>query len=612
MSTLVVAATAAGRRHADHLAAALPDAHVADGPPGDAIAAAWDDAEALVCCMATGAATRLVAGRLADKHTDPPVVAVDDAARWAVALLGGHHGGNALAARVADALGATAVVTTASEATGAPALDTLGAELGLTLDPACAADLPAVGSALVGGEAMHRWRARPWPTGPLPSHVVDTDAPQAPGIAVTDEVVELPRPMAVYRPASLVVGVGASRGVPTDEVTELIETVLAEAKVSPASVAHLATVDAKADEPGLVAAAAAYGVDLVTHPPERLNAVEVPNPSEAVADAVGTASVAEAAALADGGELLVPKRTIGGPVADPAPPLEGSAAPLDAPAPPPDSASEDLVVGSVRGRRRPTGSSSRVPMATAAVARRPVRGRLALVSTGPGDADLVPAMARQALACADLVVGLDSYVDGIRGWLRPGCEVAASPVGEEVARAETAVAAARAGRSVALVSGGDVGVYAMASPALERAGDDVEVVAVPGTTAAQAAAALLGSPLGHDHAAISLSDLLTPWETIRRRLAAAAEADFVVCLYNPRSAHRHWQLEQARALLAAHRPADTPVGVVRDAYRPGQEVRRTTLAELDAGTVDMRTVVVIGNSTTRTVAGRIVTPRGYV
>lgn len=250
-------------------------------------------------------------------------------------------------------------------------------------------------------------------------------------------------------------------------------------------------------------------------------------------------------------------------------------------------------------------------MATAAVARRPVRGRLALVSAGPGDPELVPAMARRALASAELVVGLDSYVEGIRGWLRPGCEVVASPVGEEVPRAETALTAARAGRSVALVSGGDVGVYAMASPTLERAGDDVEVVVVPGTTAAQAAAALLGSPLGHDHVAISLSDLLTPWDVIRRRIAAAAEGDFVVCLYNPRSANRHWQLEQARALLAAHRPPDTPVGVVRDAYRPSQQVRRTTLAELDVDTVDMRTVVVVGSSATRTVAGRMVTPRGY-
>lgn len=597
MSTLVVAATAVGRRHADHLAAALPDTRVADGRPDDAIAAAWDDAEALVCCMATGAATRLVAGRLADKHTDPPVVVVDDAARWAVVLLGGHHGGNALAGQVADALGAAAVVTTASEAVGTPALDTLGAELGLTLEPACAADLPAVGSALVAGEPVHRWRAGPWPTGPLPGHVVETHTPQAPGIAVTDELVELPRPMAVYRPASLVVGVGASRGVAPDEVTGLIDTVLAEAKVSPASIAHLATVDAKSDEPGLVEAAAAYGVDLVTHPPERLRAVDVPNPSEAVADAVGTASVAEAAALAGGGELLVPKRTLGG--------LD------DGPAPPLATASEDLEAGSLQGRRRAAGSGGRVPMATAAVARRPVRGRLALVSTGPGDPDLVPAMARRALASADLVVGLDSYVEGVRGWLRPGCEVAASPVGEEVARAETALTAARAGRSVALVSGGDVGVYAMASPTLERAGDDVEVVVVPGTTAAQAAAALLGSPLGHDHATISLSDLLTPWEAIRRRIDAVAEGDFVVCLYNPRSAQRHWQLEEARALLAAHRPADTPVGIVRDAYRPGQEVRRTTLAELDVDTVDMRTVVVIGSSATRIVAGRMVTPRGY-
>jgi len=566
MNLTVVAATAAGRRHAEHLAAALPGARLATGRPAEAVAAAWPGGGALVLCMAVGAAVRLVAPHLADKHTDPAVVSVDDGGAFAVALAGGHHGGNELAERVAEALGAQPVVTTASDRLGLPAVDRLGAGLGLRLDPASRASAAAVGAALIAGGPVHRWRSRPWPTGPLPDVVVDVEAPRAPGLAVTDELVELPEPMLVYRPPSLVVGIGSAIGASAEEVGALVDQTLAEAGLSPLSVARVATVDRRAREPGILAAAAARGWPVVAHPAARLAEIEVPNPSEVVLAEIGIPSVAEAAALAEcgtsaGGELLVPKR------------------------------------------KRPT--------VTVAVARLPVTGRLALVSTGPGDAGLVPPMARQALAQAEVVLGLDQYLERARPWLRPGARVLASPVGDEVARAEQAVAEARAGRSVALLSGGDVGVYSMASPALERAPAGVEVVVVPGVTAAVAAAALLGSPLGHDHCAISLSDLLTPWPVIERRLRAAADGDFVVSLYNPRSAGRHWQLGQARQLLLERRKPDTPVGVVTDAFRPAQRVAVTTLAELDPAQVGMRTIVVVGSSQTRVLAGRMVTPRGY-
>ena len=164
---------------------------------------------------------------------------------------------------------------------------------------------------------------------------------------------------------------------------------------------------------------------------------------------------------------------------------------------------------------------------------------------------------------------------------------------------------------MALVSSGDAGVYAMASPALELAGEDVDVTVVPGVTAAQAAASLLGSPLGHDHCSISLCDLLTPWEIIQERVRAAAEADFVVSLYNPRSKGRDWQLGKAREILLGHRSPDTPVGVVRDAYRERQSVILTNLGSLRPESVDMLTVVIIGSSRTEVRSKRMVTPRGY-
>jgi cobalt-precorrin 5A hydrolase/precorrin-3B C17-methyltransferase len=572
VTVAIVAATANGERHAEHLAAVLADAAVVVGGASarESVAAAWAQADALVLCMATGAAVRLIAPHLVSKHTDPAVVVVDDAGRFAVALTGGHHGANDLAEQVAHALGATPVVTTASDALSLPALDTLGAAAGLCVDPDVA-DLAAVGAALVGGETVYRTRTRPWLTGPLPGNVTDTDVPTAPGIVVTDALLDVPRPAVVYRPRSLVVGVGASRGASADEVGDAIDRALADAGLSFSSVLDVATVDVKADEPGLLAAAAERGWPVTTFPAARLADVEVPHPSAAVADVVGTPSVAEAAALARGGELVVPKR---------------------------------------RSLATRPGAAA---MATVAVARLPVRGRLTLVGTGPGDERLVPQLARDALAAAEVVVGLDAYVDRVRRWLRPGCDVLVSPVGDELARADQAVDAARAGRAVVLLSGGDVGVYAMASPALERLGDDdgVDVDVVPGVTAAVAAAALLGSPLGHDHCAISLSDLLTPWEVIRRRVKAAAEGDFVVTFYNPRSRGRDWQLPEAVLLLLEHRKPSTPVGVVRDAFRPTQSVAVTTLGDLDPAIVDMLTVVVVGNTQTAVRAGRMVTPRGY-
>jgi cobalt-precorrin 5A hydrolase/precorrin-3B C17-methyltransferase len=210
-----------------------------------------------------------------------------------------------------------------------------------------------------------------------------------------------------------------------------------------------------------------------------------------------------------------------------------------------------------------------------------------------------------------VIVGLDQYVDQIRDLLVPGTRVLESGLGAEEERARTAVAAAREGHAVALIGSGDAGVYAMASPALAEAADDIDVVGVPGVTAALAAAALLGAPLGHDHVSISLSDLHTPWDVIERRVRAAAESDLVVTFYNPRSRGRAWQLPKALAILAEHRTPATPVGIVRAASRPDERVQVSTLAALDVTAVDMVTVVTVGNTATRNVAGRMVTPRGY-
>jgi cobalt-precorrin 5A hydrolase/precorrin-3B C17-methyltransferase len=556
----LVAATANGYRNAAHLERVWPDARLYEGKPKDALRQAWKECDRIVLFLAVGAAVRLVAPVLEDKRRDPGLVCVDDAGKFAVALVGGHGGGaNALAEDVSDALGAEPVVTTASEAKGVPALDLFGRDLGF--EPEDGSDLAAVGAALVSGERVTLVSDVRWPLGPLPQNVVRAKILEPPAILISDRTVDVPRPAVVYRPPSLIIGIGCSRGVGAGEILGLLDGSLEEVGLSKKSVASLASVVVKSDETGLLEAAEELGVQLRFYAAEELSAMEVPNPSPVVQGAVGTPSVAEASVLASGAELVVEKRK-----------------------------SEN---------------------ATVAVGRLPVRGRLFLVGLGPGDEALIPPLAREALARSELVVGLEQYVDRIRHLLRPGTQISTPPLGNEIERAKQALAVARAGGSVALVSGGDVGVYAMASPAFELADDDIDVTVVPGITAAQAAASLLGSPLGHDHCSISLSDLLTPWQVIRERVRTAAETDFVISLYNPRSKGRDWQLGEAREILLDHRSPDTPVGIVRDAYREGQEVILTNLGSLHPEDVDMSTIVVIGSSQTEIRAGRMVTPRGY-
>ncbi|MEV0690198.1 precorrin-3B C(17)-methyltransferase [Streptomyces sp. NPDC050388] len=553
----LISATAAGAAARDRLAAAWPDrTRVYEGPVGDAVRAAFAQCEQLVCFLATGAVVRLVAPLLDDKASDPGVVCVDEGGRFAVSLAGGHGGGaNDLAREVAEVLGAEPVVTTATDAAGLPGLDTLGLPV--------EGDVAAVSRALLDGEPVALRTDVAWPLPPLP--VADEGAYT---IRLTDRLVEAGQREAVLRPPTLVVGVGASKGAPVDEVLALVEGTLREAGLSAASLAELATVDAKSDEPGIVEAARRLDVPLVAYAAGELARIEVPNPSDAPLAAVGTPSVAEAAALVRGGELLVPKRK------------------------------------SERADGQPA-------MATCAVVRRPGRGRLAVVGLGPGARDLLTPRAKAELRRASVLVGLDQYVDQIRDLLRPGTRILESGLGAEEERARTAVEEARRGQAVALIGSGDAGVYAMASPALAEASDDIDVVGVPGVTAALAAGAILGAPLGHDHVSISLSDLHTPWEVIERRVRAAAEADIVVTFYNPRSRGRDWQLPKALAILAEHREPTTPVGVVRNASRADESSRLSTLAALDPATVDMMTVVTVGNTATREIAGRMVTPRGY-
>lgn len=346
----------------------------------------------------------------------------------------------------------------------------------------------------------------------------------------------------------------------------LLTSTFAQAGLDLRSLATITSVDAKADEAGLIELAARLRVPFVTYPAAELADRDVPNPSTHAAEAVGTPSVAEASVLAHGATLIVEKQ--------------------------------------------------KTPEATCAIGRLPARGRLTVIGLGPGSRDLTTPRAQQAIREASVVVGYRPYVAQVKDLLAPGVRIASTPMGKEEERTATAIAFAREGHNVALVCSGDPAIYAMASPTLEQGTDGIEVEIVPGVTASLAASAILGAPLGHDHATISLSDLHTDWHTILRRVRAAAEADLVTVLYNPRSRTRLHHLPDALAEFTPHRPGETPVAVVEEADRPDQKVTLSTLADFDPAVVNMNSLVVVGSSTTRYLPageGRtvMVTPRDY-
>ena len=246
-----------------------------------------------------------------------------------------------------------------------------------------------------------------------------------------------------------------------------------------------------------------------------------------------------------------------------------------------------------------------------------IKGKIMLVGIGPGSHDHMTHRARAAIAEADVVIGYVTYIKLVADLLE-GKEIIRKGMTEELDRAESALASAREGKKVALISSGDAGVYGMAGPTYEvlfQAGwtpeSDVEVEVVPGASAINACAALVGAPLTHDFCSISLSDLLTPWPVIARRLDAVAAADFVVALYNPKSGRRTQQFVEAQRQFLRHRRPDTPVAVVKSAYRRRERIEFTTLDHMSECDIGMLTTVLIGNSNTFVRHGLMVTPRGY-
>ncbi|MER0237648.1 precorrin-3B C(17)-methyltransferase [Fulvimarina sp. MAC8] len=534
----------------------------------------------IIGLMASGAVIRLLAPVLADKQTEPPVLAIAEDGSSVVPLLGGHHGANDFARTIAATIGGHAAVTTAGDLAFGIALD--APPPGYALESP--QDAKPIMARLLSGEKAQIIGDAPW--------LADSSIPTSSGAMISLTVSSERRsPRAdelLYRPKTLVLGMGSERGAPIEEAIALAESVLEQAGVSPLSLAAVASVDLKADEKAIHAVADHFGVSARFFTAERLEAERdrLQSPSDIVFAEIGCHGVAEGAALASvGGEgkLVCPKQKS----------KRVTAALAEAPRP---------IDSATTGR---------------------ARGTLFVVGIGPGQEEWrSPEVSRMIAASTDLV-GYSLYLD-ILGPLAISKTRHDFDLGAEEKRVRHAMELAGEGKAVSLVCSGDAGIYAMATLVFELldrgdltdAAKRIAIECSPGISALQAAAARAGAPLGHDFCTISLSDLLTPWEDIQRRVKAAAEGDFVVAFYNPVSKKRRTQLAYARNELLKHRSADTPVILGTNLGRPQETIRIVPLGELQVDDVDMLTVVLVGSSNSRVVRtgdGKdwVYTPRGY-
>ncbi|WP_424099862.1 precorrin-3B C(17)-methyltransferase [Moorena producens] len=588
----------------------LEQVAVYKGSLKDHIASLWPNHRALVFCLAAGAAVRLIAPLLTDKSSDPAVVVVDQGGGFVISLCSGHQGGaDQLTRLIASQLDSTPILTGAAADLGLPGVDVLGIPFGWYRGEG---DWTRVSAVVARGEIVQviqeagstLWQAHlrdghPFYLGfPEDSATTESESisPKARiWISATHQQFspESDLPNVQWYPRVLWVGIGCERGTSKQLIEMGIRQTCERYGLSENAIAGIATIDLKADEVGILQLCQERHWPLRTFPAEVLRSVTVPNPSDVVAAEVGTPSVAEAAALYSARGLKV-----GG--------FNLQATNL-----------QPLLVP-----KQIVKSTNQLGAVTVAIAQSPVEytgrmGKLLLVGIGPGNLDQITPAAKTAISSADAVIGYSLYINLIATLRRPGQIIEALPITQETQRAKRAIELAEWGLTVAVVSSGDCGIYGMAGLVLEELrsrgwdGKTPQVQVFPGITALQAAASRVGAPLMHDFCAISLSDLLTPWEVIEKRLEASAAADFVTALYNPRSRNRTEQIAIAQRIFLKHRKPDTPVAIVVSAYREDEKITLTTLDKMLEIPIDMLTMVLIGNQTTDVHQDWMITPRGY-
>lgn len=523
---------------------------------------------------------RCLAPVLADKLAEPPVVAIADDGMSIVPLLGGHHGANDLAMEIAAALNGHAAVTTASDVHYNIALDSPPEGLAI----ANPQHLKSFMSAVLSGEKIELVGDHDW----IASSNLPFSGEGPLSIEITTQNRSGNDRSLIFHPKTLSLGVGCERNTDPAELIELVKTVLDENHLSPLAIGCVSSIDVKSDELAVHSVARHFGMTPRFFNAEILEkeAPRLKTPSDVVFAEVGCHGVSEGAALAAAGET------------------------------------GNLIVAKNKSKRATTAIAlAPAPLSASKIGS--AQGKLSVIGIGPGQDPWRTPEASHLIAEATDLVAYGLYLDllgtSIAGKIRHDYGL-----GEEETRVRAALDLAAKGKNVALISSGDIGIYAMATLVFElierekqKNWDRLEIQVTPGISALQAAAARAGAPLGHDFCTISLSDLLTPWEVIERRIEAAAVGDFVVSFYNPVSLKRRTQLHAAKEILLRHRPESTPVIIARNLGRDTENVSFVPLVDLDPEKVDMLTLVMVGSSEsqiTETNSGNkrwVYTPRGY-
>ncbi|MFN6501687.1 MAG: precorrin-3B C(17)-methyltransferase [Nostoc sp. DedQUE01] len=512
----------------------------------------------LIGICAAGILIRTLAPMLSDKQQEPPVLAVAEDGSAVVPLLGGLAGVNDLARRIAQALDVKPAITTTGDLRLGTAL--LSPPPGYHL--ANPDDAKKFISDLLAGAQVKLEGVAPW----LSDSKLPIDANADLTIQVTERLLTPAPNCLVYHPATIAIAIDDISNY-TDQAVALVQQLLADAGLERASVAGIFAPITTAANPAIHAIASALKVPARFFTSNQLESwlSQGYSPAQAAAiAATGTSPISSSPRIAIAiAQDPIDPNTIGQP-----------------------------------------------------------RGRLAIIGTGPGSQEWMSPEVKQILKSATDLVGYKTYLDLI-GSLGDGKQRHESDNRQEEGRAQMALDLAASGRYVAVVSSGDPGIYAMATAVFEVCDryakpewETIDIHVAPGISAMQAAAAAIGAPLGHDFCAISLSDILKPWSAIAQRIAAAAEADFVIAFYNPVSKDRTWQLAEARNILLQHRTPDTPVVLGRNLGRPGQTVKVITLEELAPATADMRTIIIVGSTKTRIIKRGdggiwVYTPRRY-
>ena len=528
---------------------------------------------------AIGAVTRLIAPLIQGKSIDPAVLVLDPKGDYVIPLLGGHSSGaDQRALEIAAKIGGTAVITGACSHEQRIPIDCFGEGWGWRRSGTVEA-----WRQLMKDQANKKVLQVRQTSGP--QHWLKTSVRSRVDLVETGHcdlsIGPQQHSSCSWHPPTLWIGVGCERNTSKSLIHRAIGQSLNDAGFAIEAIAGLATADRKADEPALLDLCHDYDWPLRTYKAEQLAVIPVPTPSEAVQREMGTASVAEAAALltaGDSGTLRQSKRI---------------------------HHAQESEQGAVT-----------IAIAESAVPMAPHRGELHLIGSGPGDPALMSGDATSALRRCTAWVGYELYLNLLEPLRRPNQIRFDGQLTKEWDRCSQALELASQGAKVALISSGDSGIYGMAGLALELWLQKPEAARPhfqvhPGISALQLAAAKSGAPLMHDFCTISLSDRLTPWDVIERRIQGAGLGDFVIALYNPRSKGRDWQFARATEILLEHRERSTPVAIARQLGRDNEEIRLSTLGEINPEQIDMLTVVLVGNSSSYSKDGRMVTPRGY-